>query len=80
MYDHLIGSQRLTKRERTFLEEYEKAVPWIANTHEHFDHTANNCYFDLVFLTEKAHERATTPFKSFQGIDFPKDYPAQSNP
>lgn len=52
-------------------------VPWIANTHEHFDHTANNCYFDLVFLTEKAHERATTPFKSFQGIDFPKDYPAQ---
>ena len=26
MYDHLIGSQRLTKRERTFLEEYEKAV------------------------------------------------------
>ena len=25
MYDHLIGSQRLTKRERTFLEEYEKA-------------------------------------------------------
>ena len=26
MYDHLIGSQRLTKRERMFLEEYEKAV------------------------------------------------------
>lgn len=26
MYDHLIGSQCLTKRERTFLEEYEKAV------------------------------------------------------
>lgn len=26
MYDHLIGSQRLTKREQTFLEEYEKAV------------------------------------------------------
>ena len=26
MYDHLISSQRLTKRERTFLEEYEKAV------------------------------------------------------
>ena len=26
MYDHLISSQRLTKRERTFLEEYERAV------------------------------------------------------
>lgn len=24
-------------------------VPWIANTHEHFDHTANNCYFVWYF-------------------------------
>ena len=50
-------------------------VPWIANTHEHFDHTANNGYFDLVFLTEKAHELATIPFQSFRGIEFPRDYP-----
>lgn len=26
MYDHLVGSQRLTKREQTFLEEYEQAL------------------------------------------------------
>lgn len=52
-------------------------VPWIANTHEHFDHTANNGYFDLVFLTEKAHELATIPFQSFRGIEFPRDYPVR---
>lgn len=50
-------------------------VPWIANTHEHFDHTANNGYFDLVYLSKKCHELATTPFQSFDGITFRKDYP-----
>lgn len=49
-------------------------VPWIANTHEHFDHTANNGYFDLVYLTEKAHPNATVPFQSFQGVRFRRDY------
>lgn len=52
-------------------------VPWIANTHEHFDHTANNGYFDLVYLTEEAHKTATTPFQSFAGVEFKKDYPVQ---
>lgn len=50
-------------------------VPWIANTHEHFDHTANNGYFDLVYLSEKCHELATIPFQSFSGVNFKKDYP-----
>lgn len=52
-------------------------VRWAANTHEHFDHTANNGYFDLVYLTEKAHKNATVPYASFVGIDFPRDYPVQ---
>lgn len=61
---------------RAFCEKLCGApVPWIANTHEHFDHTANNGYFDMVYLTEKAHERATTPFQSFAGVNFKKDYP-----
>lgn len=47
----------------------------IANTHEHFDHTANNGYFDLVYLSEKARPNATVPYASFSGIDFPRDYP-----
>ena len=52
-------------------------VRWAANTHEHFDHTANNGYFDLVYLTEKAHKNATVPYASFAGIDFPRDYSVQ---
>ena len=52
-------------------------VPWIANSHEHFDHTANNGYFDLAYMTEKCHENATIPFASFAGIEFPRDYPVR---
>ena len=52
-------------------------VPWIANTHDHFDHTANNAYFDLAYMTEKTRAAATLPFQSFEGIDFPRDYPVQ---
>ena len=52
-------------------------VRWIANTHEHFDHTANNGYFDLAFMTEACRERATIPFESFAGILFPRDYPVR---
>lgn len=52
-------------------------VPWIANTHSHFDHTANNGYFDLVYISETDYPAATVPFQSFQGIEFWKDYPVQ---
>lgn len=52
-------------------------VPWIANTHAHFDHTANNGYFDLVYISETDYPAATTPFQSFSGIEFRKDYPVQ---
>lgn len=52
-------------------------VRMAANTHEHFDHSANNGYFDLVYMTEKAHKNATVPYASFAGIDFPRDYPVQ---
>ena len=47
----------------------------IMNTHDHFDHTANNCYFDVALMSKETAERATIPFKSFEGIDFPRDYP-----
>lgn len=52
-------------------------VRWIANTHDHFDHTANNGYFDLAYMTAKTRERATTPFSSFAGVKFPRDYPVR---
>lgn len=55
----------------------EKPVRNIINTHDHFDHTANNCYFECAYMTEESVEQATIPFPSFEGIVFPRDYPIQ---
>jgi glyoxylase-like metal-dependent hydrolase (beta-lactamase superfamily II) len=50
----------------------------IANTHHHFDHTANNSYFEMAYMSEAAVPLATIPFPSFAGMDFPRDYPITS--
>ena len=55
----------------------EKPVWRIANTHDHFDHTANNGYFDRAYMSEETRKLATIPFPSFSGIEFPRDYPVQ---
>ena len=52
-----------------------KPVRRIANTHDHFDHTANNSYFEMAYMAEATVPLATRPFPSFEGIDFPRDYP-----
>ena len=52
-----------------------KPVRYIANTHDHFDHTANDAYFDRAFMSAKTAEKATMPFPSFAGMTFPRDYP-----
>lgn len=52
-----------------------KPVRWVANTHFHFDHTANNSYFDRAFMSAGTAERATIPYPSFAGLAFPRDYP-----
>ena len=52
----------------------DKPVRCIANTHDHFDHTANNSYFEAAYMAEETVPLATVPFPSFAGIDFPKDY------
>lgn len=52
-----------------------KPVRCIANTHDHFDHTANNSYFEMAYMSEATKPLATIPFPSFAGIDFPRDYP-----
>ena len=48
------------------------------NTHDHFDHTANNCYFDKVYMAEETVPLATVPFPSFRSVSFPKDYPIET--
>lgn len=55
----------------------EKPVSRILNTHEHFDHTANNGYFELACLSAAALLKATIPYPSFEGIYFPRDYATQ---
>ena len=52
-------------------------VPRIANTHHHFDHTANDGYFDLVYMAAESVPLATVPFPSFDGINFPRNYAVQ---
>lgn len=54
-----------------------KPVRYAFNTHFHFDHTANNCYFDKIFMTAPTVDRATIPTPSFAGIEFPRDYPVE---
>jgi glyoxylase-like metal-dependent hydrolase (beta-lactamase superfamily II) len=55
----------------------EKPVTAIINTHDHFDHTANNAYFDKAYMTKETQPLATLPFPSFEGITFPRDYPVE---
>lgn len=55
----------------------DKPVSRIVNTHDHFDHTANNSYFDLAYMSAETKPLATIPFPSFEGIDFPRDYPVE---
>ncbi len=54
-----------------------KPVRRIANTHDHFDHTANNCYFECAYMSEETRPLATIPFASFEGMEFPRDYPVE---
>lgn len=53
----------------------EKPVRRIANTHYHFDHTANNSYFEMAYMSEDTVPLATIPYASFEGVTFPRDYP-----
>lgn len=60
---------------REFLESLcGKPVPCVINTHHHFDHSANNCYFDLVYMAEESVPYAAVAYPSFDGIEFPRDY------
>ena len=52
-----------------------KPVKYVINTHYHFDHTANDAYFDAAFMTAESIPYATVPYTSFSGITFPRDYP-----
>ena len=55
----------------------KKPLRFVANTHDHFDHTANNAYFDKAFMSAETAKKATIPFASFSGLSFPANYPKE---
>jgi len=60
---------------REFMQSLtDKPLRNVVNTHDHFDHTADNGYFDRAFMSAETAELATIPSPSFEGIDFPRDY------
>ena len=60
---------------REFLQTLtDQPVRNTINTHHHFDHTASNSYFEKALMHPHAFEYATIPYKSFEGIEFPRDY------
>lgn len=60
---------------RQFLQTLtDKPVRNVINTHNHFDHTANNGYFEKAYMAHKAIPLATIPYASFEGIAFIQDY------
>ena len=60
---------------RAFLQTLtDKPVINTFNTHSHFDHSANNGYFDKAYMAEAGIPYASVPYASFSGIDFPQDY------
>ena len=54
-----------------------KPVKNVINTHYHFDHTANDAYFDCAYMTADTKAKATVPYPSFNGVIFPRNYPVQ---
>lgn len=56
----------------------DKPVWRIASTHHHFDHTANNCNFDQVYMAESGIPLASIPFPSFEAAEVPRDYPVEA--
>ncbi|MBC5580742.1 MBL fold metallo-hydrolase [Anaerofilum sp. BX8] len=53
----------------------DKPLYRLFNTHNHFDHTANNYLFDVVYMSEKCYAGRCQPFGELAALDFPDDYP-----
>ena len=56
----------------------KKPVRKVANTHSHFDHTANNGYFECAYMSAVTKGELLNITKpSLEGVRFPMDYQVQ---
>ena len=55
----------------------KKPLRYVANTHLHFDHTANDGYFDRAYMSAGTKAGLPMPSAPFAGVNFPRDYPIE---
>lgn len=55
----------------------KKPLHFVANTHSHFDHVANNAYFDKAYMSAGTKAELPMPSAAFEGINFPRNYPIE---
>lgn len=55
----------------------KKPLRYVANTHLHFDHTANDGYFDKAFMSQGTKDGLPMPSATFTGVNFPRNYPIE---
>jgi len=55
----------------------KKPLRYIANTHSHGDHTSNDAYFDLAYMSEGTKEHLPKPGVPPKGVPFPMNFPIQ---
>lgn len=55
----------------------KKPLRYVANTHLHFDHTANDGYFDKAYMSQGTKDGLPKPSGNFAGIPFPTNYPIE---
>lgn len=70
--DSSYGAGNIREYEQTLTK---KPIHYVANTHDHFDHTADDSYFDRAFMSAYTRTKATIPGGGFEGINFPRNYP-----
>ncbi len=55
----------------------KKPLRYVFNTHPHFDHTANNAYFERAYMSADTKANLPMPSAAFAGINFPRDFPIE---
>lgn len=77
MIDSTYGSGNIREFGQSILNNanIDVEVKYIINTHYHFDHTANNAYFDAAFMNANSVAYATRPYSSLAENNYTRNYP-----